>query len=88
MPRLAEHLRGRASAIILGLVIVAATVWLRLPTWNDHILFIDEPKYYAFAARLDLPGARLFSGSAMRNARIAATATISSRTMRSAAFAA
>jgi len=43
----------------LALVIAAATVALRRPTWNDHILFIDETIYYSFGARLELPGAHV-----------------------------
>ena len=43
----------------LALIIVAATLALRQPTWNDHILFIDETIYYSFGARLELPGAHV-----------------------------
>jgi hypothetical protein len=43
----------------LALVIVAATLALRFPTWNDRILFIDEAIYYSFGARLELPGAHV-----------------------------
>ena len=43
----------------LALIIVAATVALRQPTWNDRILFIDETIYYSFGARLELPGAHV-----------------------------
>lgn len=37
---------------------------LRVPTWNDHILFIDEPIYYSFGSRLELPGAHVYTHTA------------------------
>ena len=49
-------------ALALGLI--AATVLLRSPTFNDHILFIDEPIYYSFGSRLELPGAHVYTHTA------------------------
>jgi hypothetical protein len=55
--------RARTARVscVLALITIVATAWLRSPTWNDHILFIDEPIYYSMATRLDLPGARLYT---------------------------
>jgi hypothetical protein len=45
-------------------IVVTAAAWLRLPAAGDSMLFIDEPIYYAFAARLALPGAHVYSHTA------------------------
>lgn len=49
---------------LLLCVLVGAAFWWRLPTWNDSIIFIDEAIYYSFAARLDLPGAHVYTHTA------------------------
>jgi hypothetical protein len=49
---------------LLGGVLVAATLALRAPTFTDHILFIDEPIYYTFGSRLELPGAHVYTHTA------------------------
>jgi hypothetical protein len=41
-------------------VLLAAVVVLRWPTWNDHILFIDEPYYHSVALRLQVPGTTIY----------------------------
>lgn len=50
-----------ALSWLLACVLVGVTIGLRLPTWNDRILFIDEPAYYSLAARLEVPGAHLYT---------------------------
>jgi hypothetical protein len=49
---------------LLAVVLIATTVLLRSPTFNDHILFIDEPIYYSFGSRLELPGAHVYTHTA------------------------
>ncbi len=49
---------------LLAVVLVGATLLLRSPTFNDHILFIDEPIYYSFGSRLELPGAHVYTHTA------------------------
>jgi hypothetical protein len=49
---------------VLAVVLVGATVLMRSPTFNDHILFIDEPIYYSFGSRLTLPGAHVYTHTA------------------------
>jgi hypothetical protein len=48
----------------LALIIIVLTIYLRQPTWNDHILFIDETLYYSIGARLELPGAHVHTHTA------------------------
>ena len=49
---------------VLALILISITLWLRSPTFNDHILFIDEPIYYSFGSRLTLPGAHAYTHTA------------------------
>jgi hypothetical protein len=48
----------------LALVLIGATLLLRSPTFNDHILFIDEPIYHSFGSRLTLPDAHVYTHTA------------------------
>lgn len=53
--------RDFLQTVLLCAIVVAASVWLRHPTANNSILFIDEPLYYALGARLGLPGAHVYT---------------------------
>src|SRR5262249_17844647 len=64
-PQPAYHVaRQPRRTWLLAIALVSATVLLRWPTFNDHILFIDEPIYYAFGSRLELPGAHVYTHTA------------------------
>jgi hypothetical protein len=49
---------------LLAAMLIGTTLLLRSPTFNDHILFIDEPIYYSFGSRLELPGAHVYTHTA------------------------
>jgi hypothetical protein len=51
----------RTRWLLGGVGLIAATVWMRVPTWNDRILFIDEAVLVAFGQRLQLPGATVYT---------------------------
>jgi hypothetical protein len=51
----------RARAWAAAGFLVAVTVWLRAPTWNDRILFIDEAIGVTYGQRLQLPGASVYT---------------------------
>jgi len=53
--------RRRWRPLVAAGLLVAATLWVRAPTWNDHILFIDEAIGVTYGQRLQLPGATVYT---------------------------
>lgn len=49
---------------LLSVTLFGITLLLRSPTFNDHILFIDEPIYYTLGSRLELPEAHVYTHTA------------------------
>jgi hypothetical protein len=51
----------RAVPWAAALLVTAVTLWMRAPTWNDRILFIDEAIGVSYGQRLQLPGASVYT---------------------------
>lgn len=60
----ADRAGGARVTVGLAALVIVIVAGLRWTTWNDHILFIDEAIYYSFAARLELPGAHVYTHTA------------------------
>jgi hypothetical protein len=59
-PQLPQPAPTAYARWLLPAALVLFICFVRVPTWNDHILFIDEPYYYTIALRLEVPGTHIY----------------------------